>query len=576
LEQTNLGPEMDEAVLRARRRMRIGADPDYDLVAENFDVVHYLLQSPALLDLPDVDLVAHFLEKGEAENLSPDPDFSMSEYARRHPRKVAAGRERSPYLLWLKRGKASGDVADPAPRVGAMARVLGRETQEVVDLVVERRGDLQQRLRTGKLGEMFAEAAQIEPLVGEAWQEITRPKMLPLSHPVVVDELHAIFRAHEDADFRPARVVFVINRGRWGGGRRMEGHLAHALARHVDPSDMVVIYTDESSPAPSDRYPSGVRQVDFARIVGGLPPAAAQHALVMLLRTFRADAIVNINSRMLYHALRVYGRALSASERVFLVFFCNEKTGMGTWRGWGLRYFYRTFGAVAGVITDSEHYARQLATTHRAGPDERDRLHVFRAPVDPTLDVVPAPPIDPHRRPQVFWAGRWDRQKRIDLFLEVTRLMPEVDFRMWGEPVMGSSTTDLPPNVVARGVYERFSDLPLDEADAWLYTSAWDGVPSLLLEVVMTGIPIVGTRVGGTGEVLTEPGAWPVGETEGADAYVRALREVIADPERARRSARALRDRMLRERTEEGFARQAADLLLRGGATPGTVREAGA
>ena len=34
---------MDDLVLRARRRMRIGADADDDLLYENFDFLHYLL-----------------------------------------------------------------------------------------------------------------------------------------------------------------------------------------------------------------------------------------------------------------------------------------------------------------------------------------------------------------------------------------------------------------------------------------------------------------------------------------------------------------------------------------------------
>ena len=33
---------------------------------------------------------------------------------------------------------------------------------------------------------------------------------------------------------------------------------------------------------------------------------------------------------------------------------------MGAWFGWSLRYFYRTFDEVAGVITDSEHLAGEL------------------------------------------------------------------------------------------------------------------------------------------------------------------------------------------------------------------------
>ena len=36
----------------------------------------------------------------------------------------------------------------------------------------------------------------------------------------------------------------------------------------------------------------------------------------------------------------------------------------------------------------------------------------------------------------------------------------------------------------------------------------------------MTGVPIVGTLVGGTGEVLGDDDAWPVGEYEGAESYI--------------------------------------------------------
>ncbi len=561
-EATNLGSEMDEAVFDARRRMRIGADPDYDLLYENFDVLHYLLQAPELLDRPEVDLIEHFLEHGLEERLSPDPDFSMTEYVNRYPRKSTETRELSPYLLWLKQGKAAGDVADPAPGIMRMALVLGMHPQQLVDLLTERRHSLQQRFRTGTLGEMLAKASEIEPLIGAAWTEIARPKLLPVSTPEVVGEVSAIYQGQEIAGFRPARLVFVINRARWGGGRRMEGHIAHALANHIDPSEMVVIYTDDSTESPAGRYPDGVREIDFADIVKFMPKARAQHALVMLLRSFHADAIVNINSRMLYLAMRSYGRALAATERLFLCFFCNEQTAMGTWEGWSLRYFYRSFDYVTGVITDSDHLARELTSTYKMGERHLERVHVFSAPVDPQLPVVSESPARPGRRPQVFWAGRWDRQKRIPVFIRVAELLPDVDFRMWGESVMGEQARKLPQNVAVEGRYGHISEIPLSEADVWLYTSGWDGVPSQLLEVAMTGIPMVGSLVGGTGEVLSEADAWPVSEGDRAEAYAAAIRKAIADPEDARRRALSLRERMLRERTEKEFAVRALDVLL--------------
>jgi glycosyltransferase involved in cell wall biosynthesis len=140
--------------------------------------------------------------------------------------------------------------------------------------------------------------------------------------------------------------------------------------------------------------------------------------------------------------------------------------------------------------------------------------------------------------------------------------MPDVDFRIWGESVMDSRYRQVPRNVILIGTYGHISEIPLAEADVWLYTSSWDGVPSQLLEVAMTGIPIVGTLVGGTREVLSEADAWPVDESAEAEAYVDAIRAVLADPAESRRRARALRDRMLGERTQQAFAEQAAELLL--------------
>jgi glycosyltransferase involved in cell wall biosynthesis len=541
--------------------MRLGVDADYDLVATNFDHRHYLLSHPGTWDRPGLDLVEHFLAAPNADR-SPTPHFSTGAYTRLNPRRSWVG-ERHPYLAWLKRGRDAGEIADPAPRIEAMARMLDLSTERTVELLVERRSSVIDRLLHGELGEMYEKASRIEPLIGRTNVRFTRPRMLPFGHPQAIDQAAAIHAAHETLRHRRARVVLVVNRPRWGGGRRMEGHLAHALARCIDPADVVVVYADGrgGGSAPPGRFPGDVREVDFAALVAELTPEEQQVALVLLLRTLGADAIVNLNSATLYNAMQSHGKALAASERIFLCFFCNEQMPIGTWTGWSLRYFYRLYDQVAGIFTDSDHLARELLEAHRVPASRADRLQVLRAPVDATLPVVETPP-STARRPQVFWAGRWVRQKRLGLVVDVARAMPDVDFRVWGEPGVGGGRPSFPANVSIEGRYDHISRIPLAEADAWLYTSAWDGVPSQLLEVAMTGIPLVGTLVGGTGEVLSEEHAWPVAEHAGADAYAAALREVLADPHAARRRALGLRERMLTERTETVFADHAARTLL--------------
>ncbi|HEX7738415.1 MAG TPA: glycosyltransferase [Marmoricola sp.] len=560
---TNLGPAMDAAIAQARRLHRPrGVDPDYDLVREHFDVPLYLLHAKDALTAPLSDPIGSYLAEGPMAKANPDVNFSTRGYVTHYPERTV-GRDH-PYVAWLKRGRAAGEIADPAPGIQEMAGVLGLSTAEVVERLSAERSSLRDRMVAGTLGEMFAKAAEIEPMIGDAWAEIARPKLAPFTNPGVVQQVAALHQCQEAAGHRRARLVFVINRPRWGGGRRVEGHLAHALQSVVDPADIVVIHTDEGGASPEGRYPEGVREIDFAGATTGLSSELRQRTLVELIRSLRAETLININSKLLYEALTPYGTVLTSDQRVFLMYFCNEQTARGTWVGYPMRTFYRHFEKVAGVVCDSHFLIDWLQERHLFPDAYAERMHVFAAPVDGSLPVaVRDPAAGKGARPQVFWAGRWDRQKRIDLVLQIARQLPDVDFRLWGEEVLdGPDFGAVPANVTLEGRYAHITDLELGRADAWLYTSAWDGVPSQLLEVAMTGVPIVGTLVGGTGELLDPDLSWPIPETEGADAYEQALRAILADPEQARSKALALRERLLEERTEQAYAEHAARVLF--------------
>jgi glycosyltransferase involved in cell wall biosynthesis len=563
-ERTHVGSYMDAIVARTKRQMQpAGLDDDYDLAYEHFDVTHFLLQKGQLLSEDEVDPLATFLANGPEALASPEINFNMEAYLTRHPAR-AEGPERSPYVAWLKRGRAAGEIADPAPGLQKMARVLGMKPLQLADLLGATRTDVQERLRTGTLGEMFARATEVEPLIGGVWPETTRPLLPPVTGPGTVDQVAAIHACQKAAGFARARLVLVLSDPRWGGGRRAEGHIAHALTQHMAPEDIVVIYTEAGGTAPPGRFPEGVREVDFAAAAEGMARHMARRALVELIRSFRAEAVVTVASRLFYEAMAPYGKALSASERLFLVMFCNERIAMGNWVGFPLRFFYRYFDLVEGVISDSDYLADWLRTRHQLAGEQADRIHVLRAPIDPDIPLARSPEPAPTRRPQILWAGRYDRQKRMDIALEVARRMPDVDFRMWGETVLTRAQIGgtPPDNVRLEGRYADFAELDLSEADAWLYTSGWDGVPGLLLEVGMTGVPIIGSLVGGTGEVLSDEDSWPVREIEDPEAYAKEIRDVLADPTAARRRAAALRDRLLRERTQAPYAEQAAGLLL--------------
>lgn len=362
-EPSNLGPAFDERVCAAiRRQQPPGLDPDYDVVREHFDVAHYLLQAGDELDERVADPVRHFLSQGPAARFTPEPNFSTESYLKRHPRRRDG--DVHPYAAWLVEGRDAGEIGEPVMGIEKLAKVLGTTKDKVAAALAERRSDVHERLHHGKLGEMFAKAVEVEPLVGDLWPEIARPRMMPIPWLVVADQLGALHSSQEALGFARARVALVVE----DPGDALVTRVLGGLQAQVSSQDLVVVTTAPVS-VPSAATPPGVRRVDFAETARGLGPLMTQQVLVELLRSLCVDAIVGIGSRVFLEALSPYGRALHASERIYLGFSALQPGPFGQLVGPSVRYFYRHVELVDGVLVDAPATAVRLIEDHQL-PDD--------------------------------------------------------------------------------------------------------------------------------------------------------------------------------------------------------------
>ena len=100
--------------------------------------------------------------------------------------------------------------------------------------------------------------------------------------------------------------------------------------------------------------------------------------------------------------------------------------------------------------------------------------------------------------------------------------------------MIGDSSLDLaniPSNLKLMGAYEFFEEVPLQSFDFFLYTSQWDGLPNVVVECGMVGLPIVASRVGGVGELIDETTGWPVDDVLNPEAYIQAIDAMLAQPD---------------------------------------------
>ena len=82
-------------------------------------------------------------------------------------------------------------------------------------------------------------------------------------------------------------------------------------------------------------------------------------------------------------------------------------------------------------------------------------------------------------------------------------------------------------NVTCYGFFDGITSLPLQDFNIFLYTSQWDGMPTILMDAIAAGLPIVASDVGGVGEVIVhEKTGFLVRPFDDVTAYVNCLKRI--------------------------------------------------
>ncbi len=104
-----------------------------------------------------------------------------------------------------------------------------------------------------------------------------------------------------------------------------------------------------------------------------------------------------------------------------------------------------------------------------------------------------------------------------------------------GEAEALAHTLGLVPAVRFLGVRRDVPDV-MRAADGYVMSSAWEGMPMVLLEAAAAGLPIVTTSVGGTGEVVADGSSGFLAPARDPTALAAAMVRLMALPEAERRA----------------------------------------
>lgn len=331
-----------------------------------------------------------------------------------------------------------------------------------------------------------------------------------------------------------------------GGAERVALNFARAF-RELQPDSAVLIVIADR-PLKNDRIalPKGLMVVvldDY--LPRGTNETQRLHFLKSLIQAVKPHIFHNINSETAWKLIINEGPLLSKITRIFASIFAFQylpRTGRKT--GYAAYFLQPALPHIHGLLSDNRRFIVDAIAEYNLDPASRAKLHLVYNPSrlseghDPN-DVYNVARVQNdnslHRRLQVLWAGRLDAEKRIDLLYDIARNCNFADFIVFGQRVVDDeSEPPALPNLVFMGGFSDPREFVTERTfDAFIFTSRWEGLPNILLEVGLLEIPVVAPVVGGVGELISETTGYPLPEKASVQDYEHALKEIMAHPEAA-------------------------------------------
>lgn len=520
-----------------------------------FDTDHYYYSHPDIQNNWNHHPFKHFIETGYKE---PFRRFSIY-FETNHYTQQAQGIKYSCALLdYILRGQQE----NLSPVAGLQLEHFSVSvTDQLATSPIEKAAiyfnNRLKKLESNEIKAMVEKATALEP-------QLVRPygarlvRMAPIFHPesTLMDNMKDIVGELKKSQYD---IVILMPHCRMAGSANVAGQFTKTISEFISSEKILVITTDLSAFERPDWFPENVDVFGLSEHMGKFPQERKIRVLLDLVRGLRPKKLININSNLGWHLTKTFGKQLSAWMDIYFYLFCWDRDSRGNKGGYPIQWFLPSFNYVKTIFTDNNALKEELQSRYCLTDSLRNKIVTLHTPAAETsvnYQSVLAERVNNKSVRRVFWSGRFDKQKRIDVLFAIAKRMPDLEFWVWGKSVLKDSEVtenSAPDNVRFMGTYTSLDDLPIASCDLFLYTSGWDGLPIILIDVASRGIPIIASKVGGVGDLVTTDTGWPIEDYANPDAYCEAINSVLANYENALATAQLGRTHALELCNEEKY-----------------------
>jgi glycosyltransferase involved in cell wall biosynthesis len=463
------------------------------------------------IDPKQMDPLDHYVNHGGREGRRPHPLFDGPWYTSEYPDVLESGMH--PLVHYITIGKKEGRLASIDPRI----------IQTAADTI--------------------AQAGAIEPaiLLDPA---LAKPDQLRISFGGQGwPGLRVWQKLFDSLEHAYTHVVFVPWLVRGGADLAAANAVKAAIEVHGKDSTLVVLADYDRADA-VDWLPDGAHTRILSEFGPTLNRSDRVFIIELLIRTIRPKAVLNVNSGACWDAIVQRGGGLSRVTDLYACLFCRDFAPDGRAAGYADSHFRDGLKYLKKVYFDNERFLLELTADYGVPQPLRARLSTLHQPIDSHAGTKHSG--GPTPRNQVMWAGRFCAQKNVDLLIEIAEKAASLTFDIYGygdDVYMGKlqDAAERLPNVLLKGGFSATSKLPINNYNAFLYTSLWDGLPLTLADLAGMGIPVVASAVGGIPDLVRPDTGWLIEAYTEPESYILALNEICENPrESASRSEKMI------------------------------------
>lgn len=287
-----------------------------------------------------------------------------------------------------------------------------------------------------------------------------------------------------------------------------------------------------------DRLPDGSVFIDVQNAFPHLSEQARDDLTArLLLSVSKPGARLHLKPSDVAH--RLMDRFAKAFSTHFYVVYYRFSDSAIVWDKqhlrdpWAVRFLRNNFDHINAFISDCDYIVKRDAIVL---PELAAKTHRVYARCERIVPVERARQEPNHR---LLWASRVAPEKRPELIGSIARnlhrLAPHISIDVYGTLNKEYSADSLfkGAHITYKGGFDGFESLPIEDYDALIYTSAYDGLPNILLEAMAADLAVVAPDVGGISELVSPETGFlvrnHVDEAELVDEYLGCILDLYRD-----------------------------------------------